>query len=96
MSTPPPSAQSTSQQTGCYDRGDGLDYVRYMYGVDVEQGQRVTVDGRPGTVTWDPLLGAHYVHVQFDGEEFARPCHPTWRVDYSPARGQIGEEPQHG
>jgi hypothetical protein len=69
------------QSVGCYPPGDGLDYVRWRYGVDVHLGQRVKCCGEPGTVVWDERFGSHYVHVQFDNGHRS-PCHPTWRMEY--------------
>lgn len=66
---------------GSYPPGDGLDYVRQCYGVDVALGQRVVCDGEPGTVVWDRRFPSHYVHVQFDDGRRA-PSHPTWRMEY--------------
>lgn len=58
------------------------DYVRRTYDVDVKVGQRITVDGRPGTVVSFP---GQYLGVRFDGETRTSRAHPTWRVDYHPA-----------
>jgi hypothetical protein len=58
-----------------------LKYVRATYGVPAARGMRVTVDGKPGTIT-----GAdHGLRVRFDGERRSKNCHPTWRVDYGVA-----------
>lgn len=52
-------------------------YVRERYGVTFKRGDRVTVDGKPGTVVSFPH---QYVGVRFDGERRTSHCHPTWRV----------------
>jgi len=71
-----------AEGTGAYmPKGDSLDYVRRIYRVDVELGQRVECDGKPGTVVFDPRFGSHYVHVEFD-DGHRSPCHPTWRMVY--------------
>jgi hypothetical protein len=57
-----------------------MDYVRRTYGVPARRGLRVTVDGKPGVIT----RATHYVFVRFDGTDYSRACHPTWRVDYAP------------
>ena len=61
--------------------GDGLDYVRSRYRVQVYLGQRVRCDGKPGTVVRDLTIAEHYVPVEFD-EGYRAPCHPTWRMEY--------------
>ena len=58
-----------------------LGYVRSYYKVPARRGMRVTVDGRPGTLTSGD---GHYIRVRFDGERRSAPCHPTWRVNYAP------------
>jgi hypothetical protein len=63
------------------DRITSFDYVRRTYRVPAKRGLRVTVDGKPGVITRGQ---GHYIRVRFDGMNHARPCHPTWRVDYAP------------
>jgi hypothetical protein len=53
-------------------------YVRAHYGVDFKQGDRLTVDGKPGTLVSFP---AQYLGIRFDGETFTSRAHPTWRVE---------------
>ena len=53
-------------------------YVRRYYRVDYKRNDRVTVDGRPGTIVSFP---DQYLSVRFDGERRASRCHPTWRVE---------------
>jgi hypothetical protein len=60
------------------DGVDSLGWIVDHYGVPAEVGQRVTHDGDPGVVKG--AEGAH-VAVQFDGDDFARPCHPL-SLDY--------------
>lgn len=59
------------------------DYVRRVYGVDPVVGARVahTVTKKVGVIARErsPL---HYVHVRFDGQKHALPCHPT-ELDYA-------------
>jgi hypothetical protein len=60
---------------------DGYDYVRQHYGVEVEIGQRVVIDGTPGLI----LRGQddQYLYFTTNGKNSLR-AHPTWRVDYRP------------
>lgn len=59
------------------------DYVRRTYGVDPVVGQRArhTVTGKFGVIA-RMRSPDHYVHVQFDGQRYAVPCHPT-ELDYT-------------
>ncbi|WP_418060790.1 hypothetical protein [Pimelobacter simplex] len=57
------------------------EYVRRYYGVDYKRGDRVTVDGKPGTVVSFPN---QYLGVRFDGETHTKRCHPKWRVERIP------------
>lgn len=57
------------------------EYVRRIYGVPAKRGQRVTVEGRFGTIVSFP---GQYLGVRFDGEKWTSRCHPTWEVDYAP------------
>ncbi|KQO98574.1 hypothetical protein [Leifsonia sp. Leaf264] len=59
------------------------EWIRRNYRVPVKRGQRVTVEGRWGTVVSFP---AQYIGVRFDGEKRTSRCHPTWEVDYHPQR----------
>jgi hypothetical protein len=57
------------------------EYVKQMYGVPVEVGQRVEFieggqRGKFGTVVRKRNYD-HYVHVRFDGFKHDVPCHPT-------------------
>ena len=55
------------------------EYVRRYYGVDYKRGDRIMVDGRPGTIVSFP---GQYLGVRFD--EWPKrtfPAHPTWRVE---------------
>ena len=54
------------------------EYVRRTYGVTAKRGDRVTVNGRAGTIVSFP--GA-YLGVRFDGQKHTSRCHPTWRVE---------------
>lgn len=65
---------------GVETRGDGYDYVRYRYGLEVEVGQRVEVDGEAGIIV-KPEYANQYLHVRFDESGAVAPCHPTWRVN---------------
>lgn len=64
------------------------DYVKRAYGVNPIIGQRVThtVTKKSGAIT-RASSDAHYVHVRFDGQKHALPCHPT-ELEYgeAPAR----------
>jgi hypothetical protein len=76
-------------------RETSFDYVRRTYNVPAKRGLRVTVDGRPGVITRGK---GGYVMVRFDGLNHSRPCHPTWRFDYTPAptRERDGREEGQG
>ena len=55
------------------------EYVRRYYGVDFKRGERVTVDGKPGTIVSFP---GQYLGVRFDhSPKRTIPAHPTWRVE---------------
>ena len=55
------------------------EYVRRYYGVDYKRGDRVTVDGKPGTVVSFP---EQYLGVRFDDRpRLTVRAHPTWRVE---------------
>ena len=43
-----------------------------------KRGDRLTMDGRPGTLVSFP--GAR-LGIRFDGDKFTSPCHPTWRIE---------------
>lgn len=58
------------------------EYIRRAYGVDPKVGQRITVDGKPGTIL-RPLGDTHHLRVWFVGQGVGF-AHPTWRVDYAP------------
>jgi len=53
-------------------------YVRLYYDVDYKRGDRLTVDGRPGTLVSFP---GQYLGVRFDGDKHTSRAHPTWRVE---------------
>lgn len=61
------------------DRGAGMSaaYVRSHYGIDYRCGDRITVDGKPGTIVSFP---DQYLGVRFDGEKHTSRGHPMWRV----------------
>jgi hypothetical protein len=53
------------------------EHVRARYNVDYKRGERLIVDGRPGTLVSFP---GQNLGIRFDGQKRTRPCHPTWRV----------------
>ena len=54
-------------------------YIRNYYSVDYKKGDRVIVDGRPGTIVSFP---EQYLGVRFDdAPKVTARCHPTWRVE---------------
>lgn len=53
-------------------------YVRAHYDVAFKVGDRLTVDGRAGTLVSFP---GQYLGVRFDGEKHTSRAHPTWRVE---------------
>lgn len=55
------------------------EYIKQYYGLDVEIGQRVLVDGRPGMIVG---FNGAYLRVLFDGWSHVVNCHPRWRVIY--------------
>jgi hypothetical protein len=64
-------------------------YVRRYYRVDYKRGDRLIVNGHPGTLVSFP---DQYLGVRFDNHPHESPrttvrCHPTWRVEREPARG---------
>lgn len=67
-------------------------YVRNAYGVDFKRGERVAVDGKPGTIVSFP---DQYLGVRFDGEKHTERCHPKWRVERLARPGKLsrGESP---
>lgn len=55
------------------------EYVRARYGVDFKRGDRVTIDGKPGTIVSFP---DQYLGVRFDETpNQTHRAHPTWRVE---------------
>lgn len=64
------------------------DYIRRTYGVDPHVRQRITVNGRLGTIV-RPVGDPHYLRVRFDGAKTPVNAHPTWEVDYAP--GEKGQ-----
>lgn len=55
------------------------EYVRGYYGVDYKVGDRLAVDGRPGTLVSFP---GQYLGIRFDDNPLVTKCaHPTWRVE---------------
>ena len=59
-------------------------HIQRSYGVTPRVGQRITVDGRPGTIL-RPKCEVHYLRVRFDGHAHASNCHPTWRWTTTPS-----------
>ena len=57
-------------------------YVRGYYGVTFKMGDRLIVDGKPGTLVSFP---SQYLGVRFDGDRHTSRCHPTWRVEIEEA-----------
>ena len=58
------------------------EYVKKTYGVQPEVGMRVTfteegtiANGKRGVIVAKRCYD-HYVHVRFDGTNYATPCHP--------------------
>lgn len=77
------------------------DYVRRQYGVDPVPGHRVRLEtyppskaGKLGTIARERSPN-HYVHVVFDGEKHASPCHPT-SLEYlgAPTQPETGSAPR--
>lgn len=57
----------------------GLEYIKTTYHVPAKRGGKVKFQGKPGIITG--TRGPH-VLVKFDGESKAKPCHPTWEMEY--------------
>lgn len=64
-------------------------YVKTCYKVPIFKGQRIEMDGKPGTVKGDR---GNYVKVLFDGEKVAQYCHPTWRMTYFNPDGTVAAQ----
>ena len=64
------------------EKSQPYDYIRRTYGVAPRVGQRVIVDGKPGTLL-RPIGDPHYLRVRFDDRPFALPVHPTWKITYA-------------
>lgn len=69
-------------KTESWDHIDTGTYVRQHYNVPAEINGRVVANGKPGTIVG--FDGAH-VLILLDGEEHARPWHPTWEMVYEAA-----------
>jgi hypothetical protein len=55
------------------------EYVRRYYGVDYKVGDRLLVDGKPGTLVSFP---GQYLGIRFDAHpKVTARAHPTWRVE---------------
>jgi hypothetical protein len=66
------------------------DYIRQTYGVDFKPGERIAMDGKPGTVT-RPMADPQYLRVRFDGLRHISNVHPTWRIERLSAAAQPRE-----
>jgi hypothetical protein len=64
------------------------EYVRRYYNVAYKRGDRLTVEGRPGTLVSFP---GQYLGVRFDGERITSRCHPTWEVARFDETSESGE-----
>lgn len=60
------------------------EYIRRTYGVEFKPGERIAMDGKPGTVT-KPRDDRQYLRVRFDGQKHISNAHPTWRIERLPA-----------
>lgn len=56
-----------------------FDYINSHYGLKVKKGDRVKMQGKPGTITG---AGNMYLLIMFDGEKKSLPCHPTWEMEF--------------
>ena len=55
------------------------EYVRRYYGVNYKRGDRLVVDGNPGTLVSFPQ---QYLGIRFDETpHMVHRAHPTWRVE---------------
>lgn len=64
-------------------------YVRDYYGVDYKVGDRLTMDGKPGTLVSFP---GQYLGIRFDGEGHVSRAHPTWRIARVAGASTKGDE----
>lgn len=55
------------------------DEFRLRHRLPIYRGVRVTVDGKPGSITG---IKGDRIMVRFDDRKFSVPCHPWWRVVY--------------
>ena len=57
-------------------------YIKEAYGITAQVGMRVIVNGKHGTIAEDR---GHHIGVNFDEDKpgIVKPCHPTWRVEYT-------------
>ena len=60
---------------------DEFEYIKKYYHVTehIKKGMKISVNERLGVITG---ADGHYLMVQFNGEDFSTPCHPTWKVEY--------------
>lgn len=63
----------------------GMTQIRQTRGVPAKRGGRVKytghLDGRPREGTIKSAKDG-YLYIILDGEKFARPYHPTWKLEY--------------
>ena len=71
----------------------GAEYVRRYYGVTYKRGDRVTVDGRAGTIVSFP---GQYLGVRFDGERHTERGYPKWRVEPFPPASLSAQTEEDG
>lgn len=57
-------------------------YIRRHYGVAPRVGQRITMNGKPGTII-RPRGDPAHLRVRFDGQRHTSNVHPTWEVSYA-------------
>jgi hypothetical protein len=59
------------------------EYIKRMYGVDPQIGQRITHYSKPGEIV-RPQGNPQYLNVLFDGQKHTSNVHPTDEVLYLP------------
>lgn len=63
----------------------GLEQIRQSRGVPAKRGMRIRYTGQSdGTERLGTIKSAKngYLMIQLDGDKFAKPFHPTWKIEY--------------
>lgn len=60
-----------------------MKFVRESYGVPAYRGSRVKFDGKPAVIV---AARGGYLHLRVKGLNRIAICHPTWHMEYLPAK----------